>query len=229
MTKSPFVVTAVACLGLGCSTPHHDSPPDATPPAADAMPLPPDAPSLTTIGVGATVCKGASDPTKQADMAPVLPDEIGDPAATRITPPSYPFKVESISYQLTGMEAMCGTNIAHSVTVYAAPTANTPPGTPTDAQTIQIPATSTDQRTEVVTATLPTPIVLQQGQDLFVAVAMDANAAQTVSICLDGCGIKADDNRTFWSEQKQAPFTWATMYSYGIAMDYAIWAQGEPQ
>jgi hypothetical protein len=231
MMKSLFVVSSLACLGLGCGSNPKPSSPDAPPPAADAMPQAPDATSLATIGVGATPCKGASDPTKQVDMGPVLPDEIGDPAAARITPTSYPFKVESVSYQLTGQESMCGTNIAHTVTVYAAPTGTTLPATPTDPQTIQIAATAADQRTEIVTAQLPTPIVLQQGQDLVVAVAMDANAAKTVSICMDGCPITggADDNRAFWSEMPQAPFTWATMYSYGIAEDYAIWAQGEAQ
>lgn len=230
MKPFTFLASALVCLGVGCSTPHPPANPDAAPPAPDAAPPAPDASTVVDIGVGATICKGHADPTKQADIGPVIPDEIGDPATARITPPSYPFKVESVSYQMTGMEAGCGTNIAHAITVYAAPTGDTPPATePAGAQKIQVAASATDQRTLVVTQKLPTPIVLTAGQDLFVEFEMDVNTAKTVSVCLDGCPIAADDKRQFWSEQAQPPHTWATLASFGIAEDYAIWASGEAQ
>ncbi len=194
----------------------------------DAAPRP-DAAAIVTFGAGSPACQGHPASAQPADIGPNLPDEIGDPAVARLTPPSYPFQVTSVSYKLTGMEATCGTNIAHAVTVFAAPSADQPPATPANAQRIAVDASATDQRTLVVTKPLPTPITLTQGEDLYVAVEMDANAAKTVAVCLDGCGISADDKRQFWSEQKQAPFTWATLYSFGIAEDYAIWAEGQPQ
>lgn len=225
--KSFALFLAPSLLLLACGgSPAADDQPDA------AVVVEPDAANAAVdIGVGATVCQGHPDTQTPADIGPVLPDEITDPAAARITPPSYPFTVTSVSYKLTGMEATCGTNIAHAVTVFAAPTANTPPTTlPVDAQRIEVAASATDQRALVVTETLPTPITLTAGEDLFVAVEMDANQAQTVSVCLDGCSITGpDDNRQFWSEQKVAPFTWSTLYSFGIADDYAIWATGTAQ
>ena len=217
-------------LLAACSSKPVPSNPDGAPPAPDAAPPAPDAPPpLVTIGVGATACQGHADPVKQYDIGPVLPDEKGDPAVARITPPSYPFKVASISYQLTGMEAACGTNIAHSVSVYAGPTGDTPPTTPTSVQKFDVAGSPADQRTLVVTKTLSPPIVLTQGQDLFVAVEMQGNSANTISNCLDGCSLAADDKRQFWSEAPQPPYTWATLYSFGISADYAIWAQGLPQ
>jgi hypothetical protein len=187
----------------------------------------PDAAPPVEIGVGSPICQGHATGTP-ADIAPNLPTEIGDPALARITPPSYPFTVTSVSYKLTGMEATCGTNIAHAVSVWADSSGATPASSPASVQKIPVAASATDQRSLIVTESLPTPITLTTGQDLFVAVEMDANTAQTVAVCLDGCSITADDNRQFWSEQMTAPFTWATLFSLGLAEDYAIWASGTP-
>jgi len=214
MKHSLLLLTFVAC---GSSSPA-DLP--------DAAVATPDAAGTVAIGVGSPACQGHMAPAQPADISPNLPSEIGDPALARITPPSYPFTVTSVSYKLTGMEATCGTNIDHAVTVYAAPGAQMPPATPTDAQRIPVAASAADQRELVVTKDLPTPITLTTGQDLYVAVEMDANQAQTVAVCLDGCSIGADDHRQFWSEQTQAPYTWSTLYSFGLAEDYAIWANG---
>jgi len=228
MKSSPFVIYALVAMSLGC---HGSSPapgPDAAAPASpDAAPEQPPPPKTVAIGTS-PICQVIPG-TSKADVGPDLKTEVGDPAVARITPPSYPFKVTKISYQLTGMEAKCGTNIAHAVSVYAGPTVDTPPTTPTDVQRIEVAGSAADQATYLVTETLPTLIVLTQGQDLYVAVEMDANAAKTVAVCLDGCHINADDHRQFWSENTQAPFTWATLYSFGVAVDYAIWAEGEPQ
>ncbi|MCE9573130.1 MAG: hypothetical protein K8W52_08230 [Deltaproteobacteria bacterium] len=223
-----LALLAAAACGGSTSTPPDGKPTDA-PTTPDTMPPPPDASQLVTIGNGTPVCQGqaAVDPTTAADVGPNLTSEVGDPALARITPPSYPFKVTSVSYRLTGMENTCGTNIAHAVSVFAATSATTPPPTPDSPQRIPVEASATDQRTRVVTVALPTPITLTAGQDLYVAVEMDANPGKTVAICLDGCLIPADDDRNFWSEQTAAPFTWDSLYSFGIEVDYAIWAQGE--
>jgi hypothetical protein len=219
---------AITGVAAGCGdsvTPHQ---PDGKLASPDANTTP-DSSNLVTIGNQTPVCQGSADVANEADIGPVLPDEIGDPALTRITPPSYPFKVTSVSYRLTGMQATCATNIAHSVTVYAAPAGTTPPAMPpAGAQKIAV-APTTDDHTLVVTEELPTPITLTTGEELFVAVEMTANTNKTVSICLDGCPITAEDSRAFWSEMPAPPFTWSTMWSFNIAMDFSVWAQGVPQ
>lgn len=234
MISTKTTVKRVAALLFTTFAACGGSNPPATPDAhaqADATPATPDAPSgpaTVDFGNGATTCQGSTVSAKEADIGPDLPSEIGDPAAARLTPPSYPFKVTSVSYRLTGMETSCGTNIDGAVTVFATD-GGAPPATPVDAQTIQVAASTTDERTLVVTETLPTPITLTQGQDLYVAVQMNANAAQTVSLCLDGCAKTSDDLRAYWSEETAAPFTWDSLYTDGLAMDYAIWATGVAQ
>jgi hypothetical protein len=220
-----------AGLAFGCGTKAPSNGPDAPVATTDAGAADAAPPQLVTIGLGTPVCEGQgkADPSKGADVGPVIPDEIGDPALARITPPSYPFKVTSISYRLTGQQTTCGTNIAHAVSVFAAPSADPVPPTPANVQRIAVAAPATDEATMVITQPLPTPIVLTQGQDLFVAVEMDVNPTKTVAICLDGCIIPGDDHRNFWSEQPQPPHTWDSLYSFGIQVDYAIWAQGVPQ
>jgi hypothetical protein len=230
MKTVPLLAFTIA-LVAGCGDDHTDPPPaDDAPDAGEPTPEPePDAgvdPGVE-IGVGDPVCQGHADPDQAVDIGPVLPDEAGDLAAARITPPSYPFEVTSVSYKLTGQTAVCGTDIAHAVRVFAAPTADAPPAEPADVQRIEVDGAATDERARIVTLPLDTPIVLEDGEDLFVAIEMAANQALTVAVCLDGCAIQAEDRRQFWSTESEAPHSWATLYSYGIAQDYAIWATGE--
>ncbi len=225
MSSSRLIAFALLTLAACGSDPGEDPPdetPDAAAPDVDAGPDPDP-----VIGVGDPACQGASNPNAAVDIGPVLPDEIGDHAAARITPPSYPYRVDSVSYKLTGQETTCGTDIAHAVIVFAGPSADFPPATPDGLQRIEVAGLDTDERVRIVTVDLPTPIVLEAGQDLFVGVEMDANEARTVSICLDGCPLGGEDHRQYWSSESEAPFSWATLYSYGIAEDYAIWASGE--
>jgi hypothetical protein len=223
-----LLTTITLALAAGCGDDHAVDPPDdETPDAAPPDDPEPDAGDPgTTIGVGAPACQGHADPDQAVDIGPVLPDEAGDLAAARITPPSYPFEVTSVSYKLTGQTPVCGTDIAHAVRVFAAPSADAPPAEPAGVQRIEVDGAATDERVRIVTVPLPEPILLEEGDDLFVAIEMLANDAQTIAVCLDGCAIDAEDHRQFWSTESEAPHSWATLYSYGIAQDYAIWATG---
>jgi|SRR5579862_1048596 len=202
---------SVCLIAAACSSPAPSSP--------DAAPVP------VAIGLGTPICQGPSTPS--AEVNPNFPNELGDPAIARITPPTYPFVVEAIAYQLRGGKTWCGTNIAHAVTVYAAPGGGSPPATPpVDAQRITVAATASSIDALVVTEPLTAPITLTTGQDLFIALEMDANADKSQSVCIDSCPITADDQRSFWSEQTSPPFTYATLTADGIKADYAIWATG---
>jgi hypothetical protein len=139
----------------------------------------------------------------------VLPDEAGHFGAERLTPPSYPYTVQRIAYDIIPTRASTGdagtddggaaevrftANLAHQVQLYVS-TATAPTAQPsmdgTLVRTIDVPARPdpTDPSVEFVAVELPIspPITLTAGQSLFVAVQYAASTDFTAEISLGQC------------------------------------------
>ena len=149
-------------------------------------------------------------------VAPILPDEAGHLAATTLTPPSYPFEVTQVAYDLLGTDApgACDSTLAHRVELYVIEGA-APPADPADAVsslTIDVDADEAAVEERIVTLDLEAPIVLAEGQVLVVAVEMVGNDELSASACVRACrdtgGIAELD---WWSNAAAVPYAWADM------------------
>lgn len=149
-------------------------------------------------------------------------NEAGHLYAVRLTPPSYPFEVTEVQYELFGTEE-CDSTTAHRVEVFV-DTATTPPASPTITQ-LDIPATGTTEPVRVVTAQLTSPITLQTGEHLFVAVEL----VNIGGSCMAACGGATIADRDWWSNAAAAPYSWATLASFQLDAHARIGANGTAQ
>lgn len=151
---------------------------------------------------------------RAALVSAALPAEAGHWVAGRITPPSYPFRVEKVTYGLGGgplASAKCRLDIPHRVRGYVVSgqttladggtTVRRPPAEPTDAGLIAFEVAGGNTadagellgadggvRGRTVTVSLPQPIVLQAGQSLFISLEI----AGRNEVFPDGGGALAD-------------------------------------
>ncbi|MFH1130575.1 MAG: hypothetical protein V1754_04525 [Pseudomonadota bacterium] len=153
------------------------------------------------------------------------PSEIGHLAAVRLTPFYYPFTVASVSYSLNGSSGTCNTGVAHRVEVFVDTTV-TPNANPTIAETINVPAGTSAPLSREVKLPLTTPIKLQKGEHIFIAVEM-AGDITGLNICLVACASAGPVDRNYWSNATQAPYAWATMASRGTNVNFFIHAWGK--
>ncbi len=148
--------------------------------------------------------------------------EAGHLYAARLTPPSYPFEVTEVQYELMG-GGECDSTTAHRVEVFV-DSATTPSNSPTITQ-LDISATGTTEFVRVVTAQLPSPITLQTGEHLFVAVELVTIEAS----CIATCGGATVADRDWWSNAVAAPYSWATLASFNFDVHARIGANGTAQ
>jgi hypothetical protein len=172
--------------------------------------------------------------TAQHGTYPSLPGEAGHYAAARLEPPSYPFEVRSIAYDLllpAGV-AQCDASLAHEVQVYVA-SADSPPAMPSSddsrVATLAVPSGAAAGHTNELE--LPEPVTLEAGESLFVAVQLAAGAGATTSLCIGACGEgTAISDVDFWSNAAAEPFAWADMVDeFGFTNNFMIRAYGSPR
>ncbi len=149
-------------------------------------------------------------------------NEAGHLYAARLTPPSYPFLVTEVQYELAG-GGDCDSSFAHRVEVFV-DSATTPAASPTVTQ-LDIVATSGTEPVRVVTAQLPSPITLQTGEHLFVAVEL----VTVDTSCIAACGGATITDRDWWSNATAAPYSWASMASFQLDAHARIGANGTVQ
>jgi hypothetical protein len=175
----------------------------------------------------------ACPPDAEYGVSPLLPNEAGHYATTRLTPPSYPFKVTRVAYALgqpAGV-AQCGNqSFAHKVQIYVSgdkKPSNTPTADGTLVDTIDVPAGSASSHT--VEVALTAPITLTAGKSLYVAVQLVANGAQ--SLCIGSCGAtSAIAGVDFWSNAATEPFSYQDMVSdFGFTYNFMTRAYGTAQ
>ena len=181
-------------------------------------PLPPPAiPQLANVPAGA--CNASMV------LAPA-PTEIGQWAAARLVPASYPFVVTEIKYVLYGATGQtgCDPTIGHRVQLYRS-TVAAPPATPTVEQEIAVPPSPGASDPRLVDLTLTTPITLNAGESLIVQVEMAGSAS--AYLCMHMCKEPPTyDDRNYWSGTTAPPFTWSTLTSLGIPWDITMRAIG---
>ncbi len=148
--------------------------------------------------------------------------EAGHLYAARLTPPSYPFEVTEVQYELMG-GGNCDSTPAHRVEVFV-DSATTPPASPTITQ-LDIAATGATEPIRVVTVGLPSAITLQTGEHLFVAVEL----VNVESSCVATCGGATVADRDWWSNAVAAPYSWATLASFNFDVHARIGANGTAQ
>jgi hypothetical protein len=150
------------------------------------------------------------------------PGEAGHLYAARLTPPSYPFEITEIHYELVGDDP-CDSSPAHRVEIFV-DTAVAPAASPSVTQ-LDIPAAGATEPVRVVKEILPSPITLQSGEHLFVAVEL----VNQGSSCLAVCEGAAAWDRDYWSNATGAPYAWQALSDYGLYIHGRIGANGTAQ
>ncbi|MCK5798355.1 MAG: hypothetical protein KAI47_14285, partial [Deltaproteobacteria bacterium] len=180
----------------------------------------PDAPKVVLLSNG--VCSSTT-------MGPMASGagEDGHLAASRLTPKHYPFTVTQVRYALLpGSSLKCHTGMAHRVDIYAAGGV-APAAFPIVLRSISVNAQANGSTIRVITLDVTPPLVLTQGQQLFVAVEMriDANSNRT---CLRSCfpPSGALPGRDYWSNAASAPYPWKSLKDSGIPAVYSTQALG---
>lgn len=141
----------------------------------------------------------------------------GDMKIVRLTPPGYPFTVTHVRYGLEGnLAPECDNTLAHRVEVFAA-SGHAPESSPSIAETIDVPAVTSAPSERMVLLPLATPLTLQGGEHLFVALEQVGNA--THSMCLYMCLDNVSVDRNYWSESAAAPYTWEPYSTGNLAIE----------
>ncbi len=146
------------------------------------------------------------------------PGEAGHLAATRLTPPSYPFSVESVRYEVPATQGACSQGVAHRVEVYVT-SENTPAAQPIAIETINVPKSAGTTEDVWLEHELADAISLSEGEHLIVAVEM-AGEPQTAAMCVYMCNPDGSElvDRNWWSNSDVTPYPWAdtvTLFGFG--------------
>lgn len=158
-------------------------------------------------------------------------------AASRLAPVGfqYPFTVTKIRYQLRNRYGrngrnmpQCNYSLAHRVHVFVGSANNAPAGRPNMIYTFNIPAyipPAIAINSRWITRTLPRPIVLQEGQAVFVAVKMVGQPGLN-SLCVGNCLQTGVAEQNWWSNSARAPYPWVTLASFNLHNTFMITAGG---
>jgi hypothetical protein len=208
-----------------------DAASDAGQDAADA--------ALQTLQFWSPCVKPDGGPGKEADIAPA-PGEDDFLLGVRLTPPSYPFTVYKIRYAVATQGSGCRPDLAHRVEV-SVDSATAPSNTPTLAATIMVQGAAADAGaydagpddsgapTRVwLEQTLPTPITLTTGQNLFVSIQL-AGIPGTQTLCVGFCFENTIADRNYWSQAASVPYDWTTLDGIGFPINAEVEALGLPQ
>jgi hypothetical protein len=162
------------------------------------------------------------------------PGEENQWAAARLTPSSYPMTIQSIQYLLLGSASPAANDphadngLAHAVEVYVANT-DAPPATPTVLKHWDIPASTKETTDKLVKLDLAAPIMLNAGENLYVAVQMTGTITPPDPLYLGACqGPSFKSNANYWSNATTPPYPWATLESFGFQANYQIDAFTKP-
>lgn len=170
-----------------------------------------------------------ADDCRNSNIMPA-PGEEGHQVATRLTPPSYPWRVDAIQYANVAnvnSETTCSTAFDERVEV-SVMDADVPVAEPMPVAVIPVEGVDLPLDTvRMVEVQLPEPIVLQAGQHLLVGVSLSGTFPDVS--CVLGCRWRAaQPNRFFWSNAVSAPYDWAELSRFGITNEYWMFAVGAP-
>lgn len=157
------------------------------------------------------------------------PTEDGHLSAVRLTPKFYPFTVNKVRYALMPSPASapntCATGIDHRVDIFIT-SAIAPAATPTILRSIKVPRTADGTTIRVFTHDVTPPLVLAQGDHLYVAVQMRHTSAGE-QLCLRACfPATAPKDRDYWSNAALPPYPWVQLQSFGFVAQSSTQALG---
>lgn len=150
--------------------------------------------------------------------------------AERLTPPSYPFTVTKVRYTLfSGPQnsVTCDNGLAHQADVFVG-TAVIPPATPAVVEHFDVPASADVPGLKIFDHALATPLTLEAGEFLFVAV-QNAGTSPNDCTCFGSCeGAPFTEDANYWSYAGAPPYAWDTLESSQIKVNYTVCADGAP-
>ena len=151
--------------------------------------------------------------------------------ALHVLPPSYPYLVTGARY--TTLELLmpglrCTTEPTQHIQVFVQRDA-WPAAEPLHVADVEVPGeTLADRTMRTVEVTLPAPILLQEGDHLFVSVSL--NGVRPDVSCVVACyaNNSAAPDSFWWSNAVAAPFDWWPLEWFWMTGHHAIFALGEP-
>jgi hypothetical protein len=178
-------------------------------------------------GTGSDLLANFPDPCKQWTAVMPLSGEEGQLAASRLTPPHWPFSVDKVVYQLLHGDqdgVQCNAEYPHRVELFTAE-GPAPAAVPADVLVVVTEEDEVQGTERIVVVDLDPPITLEQDEDLFVAVELTGNYPDVgcLSMCTDGV---THDDRNYWSNANEAPYSWAELSGYGVMGNLVVVAYG---
>jgi hypothetical protein len=147
-------------------------------------------------------------------------------AASRLTPSSYPADIAKVVLALRhGGSDDCSAELPTKVMVFKG-TEVTPNASPADPQEISVSVTSATSGDASYAFDLTSPLKLQTGEHLFVA--MQVRVDNNKKTCIVSCPTGGHADRNYWAVKQKAPFDWAKLASFGIDWDFGLKAQAKP-
>jgi hypothetical protein len=155
-------------------------------------------------------------------------EEAGYWLSSRITPPTYPFRVDEVGYTIAtygvSPDGICGV-VSHRVRIYAGTAIQ---GDPDYDGEVEMSVGDVDAGGETaphVVISLAEPLVLQDGEDLFLMLEA-AVGRNDRRMCYVGCREPGADDRNHWSDAAEPPFAWQTLASTGLDWELATSIRG---
>ena len=186
--------------------------------------------------VGATeviVMNNAGDACTHTNAMHPSPEEGEHLAASRLPPPKYPLLVNSIEYHLVHekLDAVtCNAGLAHSIEIYVDDSL-APKSVPDVVEAHYVETTELEFGSVYLFTfefTLSEPLLLKEGQHIFVAVKMPYHGpdALCLLICMDDL---PHDDANYWSNADAPPYAWMAFESAGIPGNIILSAYGTVQ
>lgn len=159
--------------------------------------------------------------------------EDGHWMALHVLPPSYPYLVTGARYTtlellMSELDLRCTTEVTQHIQVFVQRDA-WPAAEPLHVADVEVPGeTLADRTMRTVEVTLPAPILLQEGDHLFVSVSL--NGARPDVSCVVACyaNNSAAPDSFWWSNAVAPPFDWWPLEWFWMTGHHAIFAIGEP-
>ena len=201
----------------------------AAPDAASAA----DSGPLTRFGPTGMECADVDDFTFASE------GNEGHFAAVRLTPPSAPFSLRAVEYELHHFSLFADRCLAlpHQLLVFRVASDAPTPARPRYDLDIRVtpeaPTPLPDENTTVTHRETFAPIRIGEGEDVVVAISMegrtfDDGTAELVCLSAVSCSDwEADEH--LWSNAAAPPFDWATLASFENRTSYQIALFGLPE
>jgi len=149
-------------------------------------------------------------------VAPALPSEASHLTATILTPEVYPFEVTRIRYVLGGPGAMdfCNGSLGHRVDLFVSEgSLSAMPSQTEPFVGVEVPADPMAVEGRTVELELDSPVSLDSGQALVVAIEMRGDDELDTRLCVALCEPNgpALEGVDWWSNAADEPYEWADL------------------